>query len=188
MLGPTIQYLTPPDVDNGQPCVMRGTIAPGGVVALHSHPDPETFIALSGELEGLRMSAERFEWVPVRPGQALHVPPHARHAWRNPSRQPSVAIIVTTAALGRFLREIGTPLDHALPPRGRRRRPRSNGLSRPPGDTGTGTPPPRRTRESAWLRRDHLAWARWKAGEITAFVFPDLLVKLGPSRRALRSP
>ncbi len=115
MLGPTIQYLTPPDVDNGQPCVMRGTIAPGGVVALHSHPDPETFIALSGELEGLRMSAERFEWVPVRPGQALHVPPHARHAWRNPSRQPSVAIIVTTAALGRFLREIGTPLDHATP-------------------------------------------------------------------------
>lgn len=111
VLGPTIQFLTPPDPHGDQPCVMWGTIPAGGVVPLHSHAPPETFIALSGEPEICRMSTEGFQWVPVHSGQAVHVPPHARHAWRNPSREPAVAVIVTTASIGRFFREVGTPLD-----------------------------------------------------------------------------
>jgi quercetin dioxygenase-like cupin family protein len=111
VLGPTIQYITPLDADGDLPCVMRGTIPPGGVVPLHSHADPETFLSLSGEPEVCRLSADRFEWVPVDPGQALYVPPHARHAWRNRSSEPAVAVLVTTATMGRFFREIGTAAD-----------------------------------------------------------------------------
>jgi hypothetical protein len=78
-------------------------------VPLHSHADPETFIVLSGELEGLAMSPDGIAWVPVRPGDVFHVPGHAKHAWRNPSSEPAVTIIVSTARIGRFFRELGTP-------------------------------------------------------------------------------
>lgn len=47
---------------------MRGTIPPGVVVPMHSHPDPETFLPLSGELEGLVVSPEGFAWGRDRPG------------------------------------------------------------------------------------------------------------------------
>jgi quercetin dioxygenase-like cupin family protein len=106
VLGPRIQFLTQP----GAPCIMRGTIPPGGVVPLHSHQDPETFLAISGEVEGLVHSADGFEWVPIAPGDVFHVPSGAKHAWRNQSQQPSVQIIVSTARIGRFFREVGTPV------------------------------------------------------------------------------
>ena len=110
VLGPTIQYLTAPDGGDDGPCVMRGTIPPGFVVPLHSHADPETFLMLSGELEGLAMSPEGFAWIPVGPGDIFHVPGNAKHAWRNPSPEPAVTIIVSTTRIGRFFRELGTPV------------------------------------------------------------------------------
>jgi quercetin dioxygenase-like cupin family protein len=48
VLGPTIEFLTPLEDEDGAPCVMRGTVPPGAVVPLHSHADPETFVVLSG--------------------------------------------------------------------------------------------------------------------------------------------
>jgi quercetin dioxygenase-like cupin family protein len=107
VLGPTVSFLTPPDGADAEPCVMRGTMPPGVVVPLHSHADPETFLMLSGELEGLTMSPDGFAWVPVRAGDVFHVPPNAKHAWRNTAREPAVTIIVSTIKLGRFFRELG---------------------------------------------------------------------------------
>jgi quercetin dioxygenase-like cupin family protein len=112
VLGPTVQFLTPPDGADAAPCVMRGTIPAGGFVPLHSHADPETFIAIAGELDGLSYGEDgRHEWVQVRPGDVFHVPGGARHAWRNDSGQPAVMTIVSTARMGRFFREIagGSP-------------------------------------------------------------------------------
>jgi hypothetical protein len=54
--GPTVQFLTP--VEDDAPCIMRGTIPPGVVIPVHSHPEPETFIAIEGELEGLSETPE----------------------------------------------------------------------------------------------------------------------------------
>ena len=110
VLGPTIQYLTSPDAGDDAPCIMRGTIPPGGVVPLHSHADPETFLAISGELEGLVDSPERYSWVPVGPGDVFHIPGDARHAWRNPAQEPAVTIMVSTSRIGRFFREVGQPV------------------------------------------------------------------------------
>jgi quercetin dioxygenase-like cupin family protein len=104
VLGPTVQYLTSPEA--GEPCVMRGTIPPGVVVPLHSHADPETFLMVSGRAEGLALSGEDVRWVPVGPGDVFHVPGNAKHAWRNPSHEPAVAIIVSTPKMGRFFREL----------------------------------------------------------------------------------
>jgi uncharacterized RmlC-like cupin family protein len=87
---------------------MRGTIPPGGAVPLHSHADPETFLALSGEVEGLFDRPGDPGWVRIGPCDVFQVPGGARHAWRNLSDEPSVTIVVSTARLGRFFREVGT--------------------------------------------------------------------------------
>jgi quercetin dioxygenase-like cupin family protein len=100
LMGPTVQFLVPPR--DGVPCILRGTIPPGSGVPLHSHADPETFLAIAGEIEGL---TER-GWVRVFPGDVFHVPGDAKHAWRNLSDEPAVMILVTTATLGRFFTEV----------------------------------------------------------------------------------
>jgi HD-GYP domain-containing protein (c-di-GMP phosphodiesterase class II) len=118
---------------------------PGVVVPLHSHPNPETFIPVSGEAEGLVHSADVVRWVPIGPGDVFHVPAGARHAFRNRSREPAVATVVSTARIGRFFREVGTPVGPGAPTRVPRR---PSGSSRPPSDTATG--PPRRRRTRPW--------------------------------------
>ena len=110
VMGPTIEFLTPPDEpEDATPCVMRGTVPPGGVVPLHAHADPETFLARSGAFEGLVHSGDAFEWVPIGAGDVFHIPGGARHAFRNRSDAPAVMIIVSTARIGRFFREVSTP-------------------------------------------------------------------------------
>jgi len=74
VLGPTIELLTTPEADDALPCVMRGTILPGGVVPLHSHPEPETFLILSDGVEGLTESEAGLGWVRIGSGDAFHVP------------------------------------------------------------------------------------------------------------------
>jgi hypothetical protein len=39
-----------------------------------------------------------------------HVALEVRHAWKNESDEPAVAIIVTTPRLGRFFQEVGRPV------------------------------------------------------------------------------
>jgi quercetin dioxygenase-like cupin family protein len=109
VLGPTIQFLTSPEKGDNDPCVMRGTIPPGVHVPLHSHPDPETFLAISGEIEGLTESDGCFRWVRIKPDDVFHVPGGAKHAFRNLTGAQAVMIIVSTNRIGRFFREVGTP-------------------------------------------------------------------------------
>jgi hypothetical protein len=98
--GATVEILTP--IGDGLPCVMRGSIPPGGIVPLHSHADPETFVMTGGEIE----SFVSWEWSRIAAGDVLHVPGHARHAWRNVSRGPAEMFLVTTGTMARFFREI----------------------------------------------------------------------------------
>jgi quercetin dioxygenase-like cupin family protein len=109
VLGPTIEVLTPPGVHDDAPVVLRGTIPPGGRVPIHSHDDPETFFAVSGELEGLREGDDGFEWVVIRPGDVFVVPGGVKHAFRNSGDEPAVSIQLTTSRLARFFRDISKP-------------------------------------------------------------------------------
>ncbi len=118
VLGPTIRVLTEPEAEDGSPCVMHGTIPPGVMVPLHSHPDPETFILLSGAAEGLAGADGELSWSRIEPGGIFHVPSGAKHAWRNPSRQPAVMIVVSTSKMGRFFQEVGTPVNPGQQPSG----------------------------------------------------------------------
>lgn len=115
VLGPTIQFLTQPEELNA-PCIMRGTIPAGVSVPLHKHADPETFLMISGSVEGLICRNDAFEWVRIGPGAIFHVPTDAKHAWRNLGQTPAEMIIVSTSRMGRFFQELGTPDVPGAPP------------------------------------------------------------------------
>ena len=97
--GVAIEFLTPP---GEEPCVMRGSMPPGAVVPLHTHADPETFVILSGEAEGFRDP----DWVRVRAGDVFNVPGDRKHGWRNVGSVPAEMIVVTTAKIAHFFREV----------------------------------------------------------------------------------
>jgi quercetin dioxygenase-like cupin family protein len=111
LFGPTLEFMTSPDDEHNDFCVLKGTIPPDGYVPLHSHPDTEDFLVISGAVEGLRQEAGGNEWVEARAGDYIHVPADAPHAWRNVSSEvPVVDLIITTKRLARFLQETGRPV------------------------------------------------------------------------------
>jgi len=98
-------------------CVLRGTVAPGSVVALHSHPDAEDFFILSGSQQVLVQTVGGdLEWRDAHAGDYIRVPGDVLHAWRNVTDQPAVDLIVTTSRLGRFFAEVGRPVTDTLGP------------------------------------------------------------------------
>jgi quercetin dioxygenase-like cupin family protein len=117
VLGPTIEFLTPPDDRDAGYCVMRGTIPPGVSVPLHSHADFESFFRISGAVQVLAQRNDGFEWLDVKKGDFVHIPGNAKHAFRNTSNEPVVQLISTTPALGRFFQEIGRPIVAGVPTR-----------------------------------------------------------------------
>jgi len=114
--GPTVEFLTSPEDEQNDFCVLKGTIPPGVSVPLHSHPDTEDFLLISGSVEGLRHDAGDYKWIAAKAGDYVHVPAGARHAWRNVSDEPVVNLIITTRRLGRFFREAGRPATVARQP------------------------------------------------------------------------
>jgi uncharacterized RmlC-like cupin family protein len=109
VVGARIELLTPLAAADELPCLLRGTIPPGGMAALHSHPDPETFIGIDGQLEGLTRYAHGTAWVPLHAGDIFHVPGDVPHAFRNRTQLPATALIVTTTRLARFFCEVALP-------------------------------------------------------------------------------
>lgn len=111
VFGPTIEILTRAVHDPSAPTLLRGTLPPGVVVPMHAHNEPETFVVVSGELEGLIYPSEgEPKWTALQSGQVFHVPPNARHALRNSRTEPNVAIIISTVGMAEFFAEIGEPV------------------------------------------------------------------------------
>ena len=83
LMGPTVEFLTSPQEAGIDFCLLIGVIPPGVAVPLHSHPDTEDFIVISGEVQALRQGTGGYEWIELKAGDHVHVPGNARHAWRN---------------------------------------------------------------------------------------------------------
>lgn len=66
---------------------------PGGIVELHTHPYPETFLLLEGH--GRWTAGE--EVVELEPEHMLVVPPHTLHGFRNIGEQPLLVVSVHEA-------------------------------------------------------------------------------------------
>ena len=110
LMGPTVELLTSPQEAGIDFCLLRGVIPPGVSVPLHSHPDTEDFIVISGEVQALRQATAGYEWIEVKAGDHVHVPGNTRHAWRNTNGAPFVTYIITTPTLGNFFQEVGRPI------------------------------------------------------------------------------
>jgi quercetin dioxygenase-like cupin family protein len=108
--GPTLEFLTLPEDEHNDFCMLKGTIPPDVYVPLHSHHDTEDFLVISGAVECLRQDTEGYEWIGAKAGDYIHVPAGAQHAWRNLSSEPVVNRIITSKRLGRFFQEAGRPL------------------------------------------------------------------------------
>jgi quercetin dioxygenase-like cupin family protein len=105
--GPTVEILAYDDKTGL--CTIRGVIPHGVTVPLHSHDDPEDFYVVAGSHQVLTEGENGLEWSEARAGDYVRVPPGTLHAHRNVSGTPAVDLIVTTAQMGRFFREIGRP-------------------------------------------------------------------------------
>lgn len=102
VFGPTVYFLTPVWDNSVEYCQMRGMIPTGISVPLHSHPDAESFYILSGEVQVLINEDENANWVDMKAGDFIHLPPGVKHAWRNISDKPVEGLITTTPRLGSF--------------------------------------------------------------------------------------
>ena len=113
VFGGTVEFLSWAD----EFCVMRAVVPPGGVVALHRHPDAEDFYVLSGQHEVLVSEEDGLVWRTASAGDYARIPGDVLHAHRNISDEPAVDLCVTTPRLGRFFLEVGIPITDSLQPR-----------------------------------------------------------------------
>jgi quercetin dioxygenase-like cupin family protein len=112
VLGVLLQFLSTPEQINDQISVVRGTVHPGVVIPLHSHPDPEILYVLNGSLEVFQSEG----WQAVAAGEVVSIPGNVRHALRNTCPSPVTVITVSKQELYNFFRELARPFDPNSPP------------------------------------------------------------------------
>jgi len=110
-----IEFLASPDEIGSEICLIRGTLPPGVVVPLHSHPDPEVFYVLEGSVEAFQSEDNIDRWTTDGVGAVVAIPGNVKHAWRNALSLPANMVIVTTAKLFEFFCEITKPFDPDKP-------------------------------------------------------------------------
>ncbi|WP_406831735.1 dimethylsulfonioproprionate lyase family protein [Pedococcus sp. KACC 23699] len=110
VFGPTIEVLTSLDSAASAPAVLRGLVPPDVTIPMHAHGDPETFVILSGGVQALTVHDEQPVWTQLASGQIFHVPPDARHAFRNTGQEPCRILILSTPTMAGFFTSIGIPL------------------------------------------------------------------------------
>lgn len=116
VFGPIVEFLTPEDDE--QLCVMRAVIAPGVTVPLHSHGDFEDFYIVAGGHQVLVQDDRGPQWRDAHTGDYVRLPGDVPHAIRNNSDEPAVVLMVTTARMGKFFREVGRPAGSPPPTAG----------------------------------------------------------------------
>jgi quercetin dioxygenase-like cupin family protein len=112
VFGPRVNFLSSLELGEAEFTLIAGTVDPGVIVPLHSHPDRELFCLTEGSIEAFVAD----QWHTIGAGEVLDIRDGVRHAWRNMSESPVRLLIVTTVRMATFLREIGRPLAAANTP------------------------------------------------------------------------
>ena len=113
VFGPIVEFLTPEGDE--QVCVMRAVISPGVTVPLHRHDDFEDFYILAGRHQFLIWDDGGPRWRDAHAEDYVRLPGDVPHALRNTSDEPAVVLMVTTARMGKFFREVGRPVGSPPP-------------------------------------------------------------------------
>ena len=111
IFGVRLQFLIAPEQSSGKISLYRGTLPPGIVVPLHSHPEPEVLYVLEGNLEVYQETAAQPGWAIARAENVVAIPAGIKHALRNTSSSPATTVLVTQDRLYAFFREIAKPVD-----------------------------------------------------------------------------
>ena len=111
ILGPDVQFLVHPPETAGAFGLIRGIVAPGVVIPLHSHADPEVMFVLDGALEFLQHKGKASRWLTARRGETISIPGHVKHALRNSSPQSTSLLLVTTPNIYGFFRALANPFN-----------------------------------------------------------------------------
>ena len=86
--------------------LFRTQMAPGQLVPLHSHADPECFYLLAGRLEVFLLD-DSPHWRALLAGRSALVANGIRHALRNPTSEPADIVVATNNRLAQFFSESG---------------------------------------------------------------------------------
>ena len=111
LFGVLLNFLVTPDETGREISLFKGALAPGVVIPLHSHAEPEVFYVLEGSLEVYRESGQSQGWSTTQPGGVLAIPGKVKHALRNISSTPTTVILVTQHELYNFFRSVAKPFE-----------------------------------------------------------------------------
>jgi quercetin dioxygenase-like cupin family protein len=106
MLGSRFEMVALMGAEDSDTVLFRTRMAPGKLVPLHSHIDPECFYLLEGEIEAFVVD-EGPTWRGVGAGKSLLVADGVKHAIRNPTESTADMVLATNNRLASFFAEAG---------------------------------------------------------------------------------
>jgi quercetin dioxygenase-like cupin family protein len=106
MMGARFEMVARMGADQGDTVLFRTHMAPGRLVPLHSHIDPECFYVLDGQIEALIVD-DAPQWRVIRAGRSLLLADGVKHAVRNTSEKTADIVLTTNNRFASFLAEAG---------------------------------------------------------------------------------
>jgi quercetin dioxygenase-like cupin family protein len=110
VVGTLLQFISTPERNGGNMCVMRGGIPARAVIPLHSHASPEIFYVLEGPMEVFQDDGKSSAWQMAEVGDVVTIAGGVKHALRNPGDRAVVTVLVSDEQLYRFFGELADPL------------------------------------------------------------------------------
>lgn len=86
----TVEFLTSTEDKYNDFCVLGGTMPAGVYVPLHSHPDTEDLLVISGAVRYPMQDTEGYKWLKAKADDYIYLPSGTQYARRNVSSEPLV--------------------------------------------------------------------------------------------------
>jgi quercetin dioxygenase-like cupin family protein len=106
MVGGRLELVARMGAEANDTVLFRTRMAPGKLIPLHSHSDPECFYVISGRLDVFLLD-DAPKWRSVEAGRSVLVANGVKHAVRNTAEQALDLIVATNNRFASFLRAAG---------------------------------------------------------------------------------
>lgn len=106
MMGARFEMVARMGGNESDTVLFRTHMAPGKLVPLHSHVDPECFYLLEGEIE-VFVVGDAPKWRAVGAGRSILLADGVKHAVRNPTERTADIVLATNNRFASFLAEAG---------------------------------------------------------------------------------
>ena len=110
MMGARFEMVARMGPNENDTVLFRTRMAPGRLVPLHSHIDPECFYILEGEIEVFVVD-DAPKWRVVGTGQSILLADGIKHAVRNATEKTADIVLATNNRFASFLTEAGRRAD-----------------------------------------------------------------------------